>query len=158
MIRSSSTVGCKNPPTSCHRCHRLGAPSCCRFVKRLNSAPSQPNDHPGAAEPNSLSSHLCKPQVIRCDNGPEQISATMLDWASARGIHIVHIQPGKPQQNAYVKRFNRTVRYEWLSPYHWPHLDEVRDFATQWIWRYNHERPNMALGDVTPKQRLAMAA
>ena len=60
--------------------------------------------------------------------------------------------------NAYVERFNRTVRYEWLSQYHWRNLDEVRDYATQWIWRYKHERPNMALGGITPKQRLAMAA
>lgn len=99
-----------------------------------------------------------KPASIRCDNGPEYISAALLNWASARGIHIEHIQPGKPQQNAYVERFNRTVRYEWLSQYHWCDLDEVREFATQWMWRYNHERPNMALGGITPKQRLAMAA
>jgi len=98
-----------------------------------------------------------KPQVIRCDNGPEYISATLLNWANARSIHIEHIQPGKPQQNAYVERFNRTVRYEWLSQYHWCDLDEVREYATQWMWRYNHERPNMALGGITPKQRLAMA-
>ena len=51
-----------------------------------------------------------------------------------------------------------TVRYEWLSQYHWRNLDEVRDYATQWMWRYNHERPNMASGGITPKQRLAMAA
>ena len=38
------------------------------------------------------------------------------------------------------------------------HLEEVREFATQWMWRYNHKRPNMALGGITPKQRLAMAA
>ena len=68
------------------------------------------------------------------------------------------IQPGKPQQNAYIERFNRTVRYEWLSQYYWENLDEVRDFSTRWMWHYNHDRPNMALGGVTPKQRLAMAA
>ena len=99
-----------------------------------------------------------KPQVIRCDNGPEYVSATLQNWASAKGIRLEYIQPGKPQQNAYVERFNRTVRYEWLSQYHWRNLDEVRDYATQWMWRYNHERPNMALGGITPKQRLAMAA
>lgn len=81
-----------------------------------------------------------------------------MQWASSRGIRIEHIQPGKPQQNAYVERFNRTVRYEWLSQYCWTDLDEVREFATQWMWRYNHERPHMALGGITPKQRLAMAA
>jgi putative transposase len=48
--------------------------------------------------------------VIRCDHGPEYISATLLHWASSQGIRIEHIQPGKPQQNAYVERFNSTVR------------------------------------------------
>ena len=49
----------------------------------------------------------------------------------AKGIRLEYIQPGKPQQNAYVERFNRTVRYKWLSQYHWHNLDEVRDYATQ---------------------------
>ena len=53
---------------------------------------------------------------------------------------------------------DKLVRYEWLSQYYWSDLDEVREFSTQWMWRYNHERPNMALGGITPKQRLAMAA
>lgn len=99
-----------------------------------------------------------KPQVIRCDNGPENISAALQAWAESWGIRIEYIEPGKPQQNAYVERFNRTVRYEWLSQYHWADLEEVRLHATQWAWMYNHERPNMALGGITPKQRLAMAA
>jgi putative transposase len=50
------------------------------------------------------------------------------------------------------------VRYEWLAQYLFDTIDEVQDFATQWLWNYNHERPNMALGGFTPKQRLAMAA
>ena len=62
------------------------------------------------------------------------------------------------QQNAFVERFNRTVRYEWLSQYLWANLDEVRQFATGWMYDYNHYRPHMALGGITPKQRLAMAA
>lgn len=99
-----------------------------------------------------------RPGVIRCDNGPEYVSAALQNWASKRGIRIEYIQPGKPQQNAYVERFNRTVRYEWLAQYLFDTIDEVQDFATQWLWNYNHERPNMALGGFTPKQRLAMAA
>ena len=51
-----------------------------------------------------------------------------------------------------------TVRYEWLSLYHWGNLVEVRLYATHCMLMYNHERPNMALGGITPKQRLAMAA
>jgi putative transposase len=78
--------------------------------------------------------------------------------AEKRSIRIDYIQPGKPQQNAYVKRFNRTVRYEWSAQYHFDDLAEVQDFATRWMWSYNHQRPNMALGGITPKQRLAMAA
>ena len=99
-----------------------------------------------------------KPQVIRCDNGPEYLSGAIQNWAAEWGIRLEHIQPGNPQQNAYVERFNRTVRYEWLSQYYWRDLAQVQDFATQWMWSYNHDRPNMALGGFTPKQRLAMAA
>ena len=99
-----------------------------------------------------------KPIAIRCDNGPEYLSAAITTWATQCGIRLEYIQPGKPQQNAYVERFNRTVRYEWLSQYHWEDLDHVQHAAIEWMWTYNHERPNMALGGVTPKQRLAMAA
>jgi putative transposase len=99
-----------------------------------------------------------RPRVIRCDNGPENISAKVRARAARQGIRIEYIQPGEPQQNAHVERFNRTVRHEWLSQYGWESLDEVQAFATRWMWTYNHERPNMALGGITPKQRLARAA
>ena len=85
-------------------------------------------------------------------------STLIIDWAKNQDIRIEYIQPGKPQQNAYVERFNRTVRYEWLAQYVFDSLEEVREFATRWMWSYNHQRPNMALGGITPKQRLAMAA
>ena len=54
-----------------------------------------------------------KPVAIRSDNGPEYISAVIQSWAKNMGIRLDYIQPGNPQQNAYVERFNRTVRYEW---------------------------------------------
>lgn len=98
-----------------------------------------------------------KPRAIRCDNGPEYISSVTLDWAKQRGVHIEFIQPGQPQQNAYVERYNRTVRYDWLAHHAFDSLAEVQDFATEWMWTYNHERPNMALGGVTPKQKSALA-
>jgi putative transposase len=99
-----------------------------------------------------------KPAAIRCDNGPEYISGALLGWAETRRIKIDFIEPGKPQQNAYVERFNRTVRYEWLAQYEFDRLADMQDYATSWMWSYNHDRPNMALGGITPKQRLAMAA
>jgi putative transposase len=99
-----------------------------------------------------------RPQVIRCDNGPEYISGVTLAWAEKRGIHIEFIQPGQPQQNAYVERYNRTVRYDWLAHHLFDSLEEIQDFATSWLWTYNHDRPNMANGGITPKQKLALAA
>ena len=99
-----------------------------------------------------------KPQVIRCDNGPEYISAVTLAWATKRGIRIDFIQPEQPQQNAYVERYNRTVRYDWLAHHLFETIEDIQDFATRWLWTYNHDRPNMALGGITPKQKLAMAA
>jgi putative transposase len=99
-----------------------------------------------------------KPVTLRCDNGPEYISAVLRAWAQRHGIRLEYIQPGKPQQNAYVERYNRTVRYDWLGQYLFDSLDEVREYATRWLWTYNHERPNMALGGITPKQKLALVA
>lgn len=99
-----------------------------------------------------------KPDAIRCDNGPEYISSALQEWAARRGIRIDYIQPGNPQQNAYIERYNRTVRYDWLAQYLFDSIQDVQAFATRWLWSYNHERPNMAIGGITPKQKLAMAA
>ncbi len=99
-----------------------------------------------------------KPGAIRCDNGPEYISGHLLAWAQKREIVIDYIQPGKPQQNAYVERYNRTVRCDWLSLYLFSSLDDVREQATRWLWSYNNERPNTAIGGMTPAQKLKKAA
>ncbi|MDR3412530.1 MAG: integrase core domain-containing protein, partial [Formivibrio sp.] len=50
------------------------------------------------------------------------------------------------------------VRYDWLGHYLFDSIAEVQDYASEWIWTYNHERPNMGLGGITPKQKLALAA
>ena len=81
-----------------------------------------------------------------------------MSWASSKGIRLDYTQPGKPQQNVYVERFNRTVRYDWLAQYLFESIGQVQEYATRWAWTYNHERPNMALGGITPRQRLATAA
>lgn len=94
-----------------------------------------------------------KPQEIRCDNGPEYISTQFLSWAKQQNITIRHIQPGKPQQNAYIERYNRTVRYEWLNQYLFESLEEVQTTATQWLWTYNNKRPNMAVGGMPPTMK-----
>lgn len=98
-----------------------------------------------------------KPLAIRVDNGPEYISGTLQTWAAKAGIALMYIQPGKPQQNAYVERYNRTVRTEWLGRYHFETIEEVQDHATRWLWTYNNERPNMGIGGMTPIQKLKAA-
>jgi len=99
-----------------------------------------------------------KPQTIRCDNGPEYISEKLRTCAENRNITLQYIQPGNPQQNAYIERYNRTVRYDWLAQYLFDSIADVQDYATRWLWTYNNERPNMALGGITPQQKLALAA
>jgi putative transposase len=64
---------------------------------------------------------------------------------------MLFIQPGKPQQNAYIERYNRTVRYDWLNQYLFNGIAEVQEHATKWLWFYNNERPNTAIGGIPPK-------
>ena len=90
-----------------------------------------------------------KPKIIRCDNGSEMQSGVFQTWAETRGIRVLFIQPGKPTQNAYVERFNRTVRHEWLDEHLFDSIEHAQLTATQWLWRYNNERPNMAIGGIT---------
>lgn len=96
-----------------------------------------------------------KPKRLRLDNGPELVSHALADWARCKGIHLSFIQPGKPTQNAYIERFNRTYRTEVLSCYVFNTLNEVRHMTEDWRQRYNHERPHSALGGVPPA-RFAM--
>ncbi|UXI02584.1 IS3 family transposase [Photobacterium sp. TY1-4] len=90
------------------------------------------------------------PVAIRCDNGPEFISHEFTAWAKRKGIRIDYIQPGNPQQNAYIERHNRTMRYSWVSKHLFDSLEEVQDYATKWLWFYNYERPHKANGGKPP--------
>jgi putative transposase len=90
------------------------------------------------------------PGAIRCDNGPELIAQAFVDWCEAHGIEILYIQPGKPDQNAYIERFNRSYREEVLNAYIFETLEEVRAMTRDWLWSYNEERPHDALGRIPP--------
>ena len=98
-----------------------------------------------------------KPEAIRCDNGPEYLSGQLVEWAAKNQIQLHYIQPGKPQQNAYVERFNRTVRHEWLDQHLFDSIAHAQETATQWLWRYNNERPNTAIGGIPPRRMLQAA-
>lgn len=87
---------------------------------------------------------------LSVDNGPELLAQVFVDWCAVRGIGIHYIQPGKPDQNAYIERFNRTYREEVLDAYLFESLDEVRAVSERWLLAYNHERPHDSLGAVPP--------
>lgn len=92
------------------------------------------------------------PKMIRTDNGPEFISCKLDQWCRSNGITLAYIQPGKPTQNAYVERFNGSMRRELLSAYVFRTLGEVRAKAEEWMFDYNNHRPHKALGYRSPVQ------
>ena len=59
-----------------------------------------------------------------------------MTWAEKQGIALTYIQPGKPQQNAYVERYNRTVRHEWLNLYIFETIEEAQQITTDWLWTF----------------------
>lgn len=91
-----------------------------------------------------------RPSAVRLDNGPELTAETFVDWCQRRGIALRYIQPGKPDQNAYIERFNRSYREEVLSAYVFESIEQVRVLTDDWLRTYNEERPHDSLGRVPP--------
>lgn len=91
------------------------------------------------------------PKQIRTDNGPEFLSRQLRRWAQEHQVCISYIQPGKPVQNAYIERFNRTYRTEILDAYVFESLDEARYLTDQWMIEYNTQRPHEALTNLPPR-------
>ena len=92
------------------------------------------------------------PEKLRLDNGPEFISLALAEWAETHGVLLDFIQPGKPTQNSFIERFNRTYRTEVLDFYVFRLLSEVRQITDRWLDEYNEERPHESLGDLTPAE------
>jgi putative transposase len=91
-----------------------------------------------------------KPNGIRVDNGPEFISQEFKQWCRGKESTIQYIQPGKPMQNGYIERFNRTFRENILDAYLFEDINQVQSLANEWMLDYNYNRPHEALGGVTP--------
>jgi putative transposase len=93
--------------------------------------------------------HGC-PSAVRVDNGPEFTADAFAEWCTDHGIAIHYIQPGKPDQNAYIERFNRSYRNEVLNANLLESVAELRALTDAWLLVYNHERPHDSLGRVPP--------
>lgn len=95
-----------------------------------------------------------KPMIIRVDNGPEFTCEKLIKWAAENNIEIQYTQPGKPMQNVYIERFNRSYRKGVLDKYQFETLDQVRIISGEWMWKYNNIRTHDSLLDLTPRQFL----
>jgi len=92
-----------------------------------------------------------KPDQIRVDNGPEFISTAFVSYCNQKGIKIKYIQPGKPVQNGYIERMNRTIREDVLDAYLFENLEQVRELTQKWMEDYNQNYPHKGLGMLSPR-------
>ena len=91
-----------------------------------------------------------RPAALRVDNGPELTAEAFVEWCRRKDIEVRYIQPGKPDQNAYIERFNRSYREEVLSAYVFESIEQVQLLTDEWLKTYNEERPHDSLGRVPP--------
>ncbi len=91
-----------------------------------------------------------KPEAMRLDNGTELTSHAFVDWAKDQAIELRFIEPGKPNQNAFIERFNRTYRTEVLNAYVFESIEQVQQITDDWLIEYNEQRPHDSLGRVPP--------
>jgi putative transposase len=89
---------------------------------------------------------------MRTDNGKEFCGLAMLTWAHDKQVSLRLIEPGKPNQNAYIESFNGRLRDECLNEHWFISLAHARTVIEAWRREYNEERPKRALGGLTPSQ------
>ena len=91
-----------------------------------------------------------KPLAIRVDNGPEFIAEILQNWCENNGIDLMFIQPGRPMQNGFIERFNRSYRQDVLDANLFANLSEVKTLSDDFEEDYNYHRPHESLGDLAP--------
>jgi transposase InsO family protein len=90
------------------------------------------------------------PRIIRTDNGKEFCGRAILTWAHQQGVALRLIEPGKPNQNAYIESFNGRLRDECLNEHWFLNLAHAQVIIEAWRREYNEERPKKVLGGLTP--------
>ncbi len=94
------------------------------------------------------------PERIRFDNGPELTALAVADWAEENGVELEFIKPGKPMQNGFIERFNRSYREAVLNMYIFETLEAVKTETEKWLEVYNRHRPHESLGNLSPTEYL----
>lgn len=94
------------------------------------------------------------PRRLRFDNGPEFTAVAVADWAETNGVELEFIKPGRPMQNGFIERFNRTYREAVLDMFIFESLSDVRSQTERWLEIYNHHRPHDSLGGMPPSEYL----
>ncbi len=95
-----------------------------------------------------------KPESIRSDNGPEFTASAFQEFCESYGIIHKPIQKGKPMQNGYIERFNRTYREDVLDSMIFSNLNQVREETSKWMEDYNEKHPHSSLSDLSPREFL----
>ena len=80
-----------------------------------------------------------KPASIVSDNGTEFTSRAILKWANDNNVDWHCIDPGKPQQNAFIESFNGSLRDELLNEELFDSLEDARRKLA--LWRYDYNNP-----------------
>lgn len=98
------------------------------------------------------------PDIIRTDNSKEFTRRAMLEWAHRNNRKLRLIEPGKPNQNAYIESFNSRFRDECLNE-HWIfNMRHARRLIEAWQREYNEGRPKKGLGGLTPVEHARRVA
>jgi putative transposase len=108
--------------------------------------------HRVAHELDRLMQRRGTPKTCVSDNGTEFTSMAILKWQKAREVDWHYIQPGKPQQNAFVESFNGRLRDECLNETLFTSLGEARAVLAEWRTDYNRVRPHSSLANRTPEE------
>ena len=78
-----------------------------------------------------------------------RLSPRFYRWAEP-SLTLRLIEPGKPNQNAYIESFNGRFRDECLNEHWFTSLAHTQVIIEAWRREYNEERPKKGLGGLTP--------
>lgn len=93
----------------------------------------------------------CRQRFFPTCYGTEFSSRAILRWAEQNGVDWQYIDPGKPQQNAFIESFNGSLTDELLNEELLDNLDDARRKLAIWRYDYNNVRPHSSLNNQPPR-------